>query len=92
MTEPLTREQLASELSRLSSEQPQTLEDLGQLERESTALLLRLRDSSGFDVPELVWHFLSDADVRFKDSRYASAQMEGLSDALLVLRQGSGST
>jgi len=33
-------------------------------------------------VPESVWHFLSDADIRFRDSRYASAQLSALASSL----------
>ena len=33
-------------------------------------------------VPETVWHFLSDADIRFKDSRYAIAQLSALASTL----------
>jgi len=29
-----------------------------------------------------IWHFLSDADIRFKDPRYAVMQLEGLRLAL----------
>jgi hypothetical protein len=27
------------------------------------------------DVPETIWHFLSDADIRFKDEAYAQLQL-----------------
>ncbi len=31
-------------------------------------------------VPELVWHYLSDADIRLKDKRYAKVQREALAE------------
>ncbi|MFY2560054.1 hypothetical protein ACN469_20765 [Corallococcus terminator] len=41
----------------------------------SIALYVRLRSvPESFDVEEIVWHFLSDADIRVKDPEYAQAQ------------------
>jgi hypothetical protein len=34
-------------------------------------------------VPETVWHFLSSADVRFKDSSYAITQLSALASSLI---------
>ncbi len=28
----------------------------------------------GSDIPELLWHYLADADIRLKDSEYAEGQ------------------
>lgn len=42
----------------------------GELDRELIA--------SGEDVPEIVGHFLSDSDIRARDSRYGEAQREAI--------------
>jgi hypothetical protein len=76
---------MVSEIEQLASRFPRNREDPVSLESASTALLLRLQASTGVDVPELVWHFLSDADVSFKDPLYASSQMAGLAEALATL-------
>ena len=43
-------------------------------------------------VPEAIWHFLSDADIRFKDPRYAVMQLEGLRLARQVGARDRGLT
>lgn len=35
-------------------------------------------DASGDDVPEIVAHFLSDSDIRARDTRYGDAQREAI--------------
>jgi len=39
-------------------------------------------------VPETVWHFLSDADIRFKDSRYSIVQLPALATCLAAWERG----
>jgi hypothetical protein len=44
-------------------------------------------------MPELFWHYLSDADIRFKDQQlgsvvYARSQDKALRDLLLILDDG----
>lgn len=39
-------------------------------------------------VPHLVWHYLSDADIRFKDQKYAQLQQEEIDRIVLALKRG----
>ena len=40
------------------------------------------KHTSLHDVPEAVWHFLSDVDIRFKDPSYATVQLAEISSVL----------
>lgn len=47
--------------------------------------------AQGVDVPEIIFHYLSDADIRVKDSVYGSAQLlqvRNLADQYLSGRNG----
>ncbi len=78
-TAPLTRPELIAALRALADRTPQTKEELILLEADSLILSERIGKSPGLDnVPELVWHFLTDADVRFKEPLYRAAQLEAL--------------
>jgi len=39
-------------------------------------------------VPHFVWHYLSDADIRFKDQKYAQLQREEIDRIILALKRG----
>jgi hypothetical protein len=39
-------------------------------------------------VPEHVWHYLSDADIRLKDEGYAKVQREGIVEIIAELKSG----
>lgn len=44
---------------------------------EAIALMRRLRSvQASFDLEEIVWHYLIDADIRVKDADYRQAQRE----------------
>ncbi|AKF87040.1 hypothetical protein MFUL124B02_36665 [Myxococcus fulvus 124B02] len=44
---------------------------------EAIALMRRLRTvQASFDLEEIVWHYLIDADIRVKDADYSQAQRE----------------
>lgn len=42
------------------------------------------RDDGLHKVPHVFWHYLEDADIRFKDPRYAQAQISGVEDSMRV--------
>jgi hypothetical protein len=42
------------------------------------------------EIPHLVWHYLSDADIRFKEPEYGTEQIEAVHQFIESL--GSGST
>ena len=64
---------------------PATQEELVKLQDECLSLGEHIRStpSLGAEVPESVWHFLSDSDIRFKDPAYAKAQLVGFEHALV---------
>jgi hypothetical protein len=48
-----------------------------------TALARRLQGSSEVStIPHEVWHYLSDADIRSKDKRYAEAQLQRIIEVM----------
>jgi hypothetical protein len=56
---------------------------VSSLARESAALALHIQKATALhDVPEAVWHFLSDADIRFKDPKYADMQLAAIASVL----------
>jgi len=84
MVHPTSPQELIEALRRLAAHEPADLEELRALVDECTALKLYISASSSLanSTPESVWHFLSDADIRFKDPRYARAQLTGLASTL----------
>ena len=55
--------------------------------REALVFTSRLA-ASGIGVPELIYHYLSDADIRLKDPRYAGLQMPRIKKIALLLSEG----
>ncbi len=66
------------ELRALFIRDPRTKPDLRAWENDSIALWRRIRSSYRVEVcdrmDEVAWHYLSDADLRVKDSEYAEMQ------------------
>jgi hypothetical protein len=82
---PTSRDQVASVIRSLAGRRPRSREELSALEKESLELALHIQKRTSLhDVPESIWHFLSDADVRFKDAEYARVQLAQLSEALEI--------
>lgn len=48
---------------------------------EKVKSLMRL-DMGDIRVPHVLWHYLSDVDIRMKDQRYAKAQMLQIKEVL----------
>ena len=81
--ETMTREELLLALQALAARDPVSREDLVQLEAESFLLAEQIRQSPVcHKTPEIVWHFLSDADIRFKDEEYKRWQCQRLVDGI----------
>lgn len=80
---PSTQTELAALLQQLAASRPKTRQELSDLEARCVSLSRYLTSSAprNLEVPEIVWHFLSDADIRFKDSAYAEAQIAGVLEA-----------
>lgn len=81
---PSSRRQLLSTLRVLAMRHPASREELDALVNDCTLLSRHIQHSPALvdKVPEEVWHFLSDPDIRFKDPRYAAIQLEGLRSVL----------
>lgn len=83
---PTTAAELRNALKELA-QLPQTDEgDYGHVQRACLLLSVYLKNSAPVSVgklmPELVWHYLFDADIRHKDHAYAVAQTDALLCAL----------
>jgi acyl-CoA reductase-like NAD-dependent aldehyde dehydrogenase len=80
---PTSRDEVIAAIQRLADRAPRTREELSALEMESVELALHIQKRTSLhDVPEHVWHFLSDADIRFKDPEYAQVQLVSLREVL----------
>lgn len=80
---PTSRAEVIAAVSSLAARRPKSREEMSSLERESVALALHIQKRTALhDVPEVVWHFLSDVDIRFKDSEYAEMQLAELRKVL----------
>ncbi len=78
---PLATAELLRVLRTLAARDPRTQEELTRLEAESFVLGERIQKSALCnDTPEIVSHFLSDADVRFKDPEYSRLQCKKLTE------------
>jgi hypothetical protein len=76
---PITARELVMALQAIARREPTTKEELAQIEAESYVLGERIKLTPALhNVPHDLWHFLSDADIRFKDPRYRKAQLEGM--------------
>lgn len=76
---PITARELVMALQTIAKREPKTAEELACLEAESYVLGERIKMAPALhNVPHDLWHFLSDADIRFKDPRYRKAQLEGM--------------
>jgi hypothetical protein len=80
---PTSRADVVAAVRDLAARKPVTREDMSTLARESAALALHIQKRTALhDVPEAVWHFLSDADVRFRDPKYAETQLAEIASIL----------
>ena len=75
--EPTNIGELVAVLKEIAQTNPTDKVELRQLENRCVALSRYLSKNRklGFEIDEWVWHFLSDADIRFKDPRYAEQQL-----------------
>ncbi|MCP3059748.1 hypothetical protein LXT21_13260 [Myxococcus sp. K38C18041901] len=71
-------------MRRLFEHEPTDRKSLEPWEDEAIALMRRLRSiQASFDLEEIVWHYLIDADIRVKDADYRQAQREVFESWLL---------
>ena len=88
---PTSKAELLAALRALAQRTPRTRDDLRQLQEDSLALALHIqRNMALHNVPHSVWHFLHDADIRFKDAAYAEMQLSQISEVLGECEYESG--
>ena len=76
---PMSAEDCVREIEGFAAREPATKTELIQLEAELLVFGERIKSSSISNiVPHFLWHFLADADIRFKDPEYAAGQRERL--------------
>ena len=86
---PTSKAELIAALATLAAWRPDSKADLKLLQQESLALALHVQHNlKGLDLPHEIWHFLSDADIRFKDAAYAKLQLEDLQARLREWQSG----
>jgi hypothetical protein len=86
---PTSKGEVIAAIQKLAGSAPQSRHELSILERESLDLALHIQKRTALhDIPELVWHFVADADVRFKDPAYAEMQLAQLSEVLKDWERG----
>lgn len=76
---------LAEELSALVAFVPKSKDELKQWYDQAQ----RLQDGQLLtNAPHFVWHYLSDADIRMKDEKYAETQNQRINTVLAFLNKG----
>jgi hypothetical protein len=81
---------LALALEALCRTEPLDRADLPSWYERAHSLGETIRADAGLcgAVPEHVWHYLSDADIRLKDKDYAKVQREGMIEIIAELKSG----
>jgi hypothetical protein len=66
---------LLGSLRRIASSNPNSHEKLCELQNDCAALIRTIKSLGLADgCPHVIWHYLADADIRFKDFDYARQQ------------------
>lgn len=80
---PQSTRQVREVLRDLAAQMPADADELAHVQRGSLLLALHIQEHGlGTDMPEMVWHFLSDADIRYKSPEYRVGQVAELLSAL----------
>ena len=82
---------LADELEALAESEPVDRAQLSLWHERAHALGDQIRANVDLcnKTPEIVWHYLSDADIRLKEVLYAQAQRESLAEWIATIRSSS---
>jgi hypothetical protein len=91
MAAPTTKAELVDALRQIAALRPTDKASMRLAAKDAAALAIHVqKHMKGLEVPEIVWHFLSDVDIRWKDPKYAAIQLAQL-DALLAEWSHGGS-
>jgi hypothetical protein len=74
--------EILSQLIELPNQKPKNKDEMLILNRNNLDLILRINALGFDDCPSEIRHYLSDADIRFKDEKYAEYQTKKLLDAI----------
>lgn len=88
-----TRAELADDLRQLRMTEPQDKASLGKWNKEASRVREQIESAPEviLGLPDFIWHYLADADVRLDMPRYAEAQYELLEEFLALLAVGEPS-
>lgn len=77
-------------LGALSNLHVQSKGELEEWYSQAQELWEKIKSNSDISnvMPHVVWHYLSDADIRLKDKRYADLQCEEIEAVIKVLKRG----
>lgn len=80
---------LVRALERLRSTPPRSRDDLQSWYAAARDLEANLVSTSGLgaEVPEFLWHYLADADIRLKDASYGESQDQKLELLIQYLKR-----
>jgi hypothetical protein len=81
---------LADSLHHLRTLKPKTKDDVASWYVLARKLEAELVSANGLspEVPSLLWHYLADADIRFKDEAYADLQDHQMRLLVQCLKRG----
>lgn len=73
------RKSAVARLQMLLKSEPTSVEQISDWYRSAETLKLALQSgSSEINVPHVIWHYLDDADIRFRDRAYAEDQISAV--------------
>ncbi len=81
--------ELAAALRRLAAMPLATVEERKAWERAAYEVRCAFPAELAARLPEVIWHFLMDADLRWKDHEYAEVQLGQLREALVRLEHAA---
>jgi hypothetical protein len=89
MSDPSELMDIARDLRRLQKSSPNSRDELDAWYLDARRFVEKLGDAHpDVSLPQQVWRFLHDADIRVKDQSYALQQNEALSEVIASLEAG----
>lgn len=88
---PYTKIELAHALQAIRDKAVFSKKDLEEWYEQASEIHKRIavtKESDIGKIPEFIWHYLSDADIRMKDSRYLEIQDKGIKEIIALLSKG----
>jgi hypothetical protein len=89
MTDPTFHELLVTALQTLSARPLTNRKDLAAWRREADRLEESLTPEQADTVPDFVWHYLADADIRLRNSCFRADQERRLQQVFRELGPGA---